>query len=167
MSSTGEMEPAAPNDVPREQSQPRRSETERSAAQHGSVRNEHWKKKNLLSLGISDLACDISRSSTDTSLDGGGVRGFWTLLVLQLLATYIYTEEVNQAIAAGESRDEIHSFWPLRYPKHVSQCENASQRRSEEDPDDGDGSRSIPGTETQAVLFCHYFDIICGTSTGR
>jgi hypothetical protein len=94
------------------------------------------------------------------------MRGIWTLLVLGKLEEYIWHEEFRQAEVAGESEQdrEIHSFWPESYPENVSQL-----------PDEHDKKWvQVDGVQVQvdipirrAILLCHYFDYIGGTSTGR
>lgn len=100
---------------------------------------------------------------TNVKEDGGGIRGIWTLLVLQRLVEYIFREECRQAEAANETQLVYHSFLPERYPKHVSQLPPVSQLPDDNEEDEG--RRSPP--PTRAILLCHYFDYIGGTSTGR
>ncbi|KAI1159335.1 acyl transferase/acyl hydrolase/lysophospholipase [Nemania serpens] len=73
------------------------------------------------------------------SLDGGGIRGYWSLLVLRQLMQAIKAEEEIR------DREVRSSFHPCDEPLNVSQI-------SQE-----------PGT---AFLPCHYFDYVAGTSTG-
>lgn len=93
----------------------------------------NWKERNLL------------------SLDGGGIRGYWTLLVLGRLMEAIGREERNQS--PGQVRYD--SFHPEPFPEHVTHCE---RRREDEE--------SSPRLDAQRFLPCHYFDLICGSSTG-
>ncbi|KAF9700754.1 hypothetical protein EKO04_001391 [Ascochyta lentis] len=134
MSSFNETESSDSTDVPPGHRQPRRQGTERSVV-HGTVRSDFWRKRNLL------------------SLDGGGIRGYWTLLVLHRLMESIYHEEMKQA---EEDQDEIHSFWPEAYPENVSQL--AKNHNEDNTPE------RLPAA--RAFLLCHYFDFICGSSTG-
>ena len=86
--------------------------------------------------------------------DGGGIRGYWTLLVLARLMEAIGDEERKQG--AGENCSD--SFEPVPFPKHVTQhVRESSDQRQEDDFSD----------DTEKFLPCHYFDIICGSSTGR
>jgi hypothetical protein len=81
------------------------------------------------------------------------------LHVLAKLEEYIYDEEVRQADEAKEPEKdrEYSSFWPERYPEHVSQL-----------PDEHSGDETQVGIPIRrAILLCHYFDYIGGTSTGR
>jgi hypothetical protein len=80
--------------------------------------------------------------------DGGGIRGYWTLLVLEELMKCIGDEERR----LGElSQTRFDSFFPEDLPKHVSHFR-------EEHGEQLDAQRFLP---------CHYFDYMCGSSTGR
>ncbi|KAJ8110963.1 hypothetical protein OPT61_g6330 [Boeremia exigua] len=90
------------------------------------------------------------------SLDGGGVRGYWSLLVLEKLMRAIGEEESKQAGRRNESSDILHSFLPAELPENHTQC-----------------STTLPGTEGNDIRYharrflpCHYFDLIIGSSTG-
>ncbi|GAW17106.1 hypothetical protein ANO14919_065560 [Xylariales sp. No.14919] len=77
------------------------------------------------------------------SFDGGGVRGYWSLLVLQHLMRAIREIETNQD---GATRSSFH---PCKKPDNVSHLSNLLNQ-----------------TEYTPFLPCHYFDYIGGTSTG-
>lgn len=154
MSAHTETDSSESSDTPPDYRPPNRTETEISMA-HGTRRNDHWRKRNLLSLGMS--SCPLTRPSfADSFSDGGGIRGYWTLLVLKRLMELIYHEEKKQAQAAPTGQTLFHSFWPQKYPEHVSQL-------PEEDEND-DGYKTNPAS--RMFLPCHYFDFICGSSTG-
>jgi predicted patatin/cPLA2 family phospholipase len=89
---------------------------------------------------------------TERCKDGGGIRGYWTLLVLERLMAAIGDEERLKA-GTIDTASNLHSFLPEDKPQHVTQCnvENLSAR-------DLDAYNFLP---------CHYFDFICGSSTGR
>lgn len=65
-------------------------------------------------------------------------------------------EEYRQAKLAKESLENLSSFSPLGLPPHHTRCKqpNPAQRRDDE-------------FHAQRFLPCHYFDLICGSSTGR
>lgn len=96
--------------------------------------------------------------------DGGGIRGYWTLLLLERLMEAIAEEERNQAEQKGESVDTTgHSFAPLPYPEGVTQgslndIEHKLQREGKTD------YRAY--RDSRKYLPCHYFDLICGSDTG-
>ncbi|KAL6171038.1 hypothetical protein ACJQWK_03983 [Exserohilum turcicum] len=97
------------------------------------TRNGAWSRHNLL------------------SLDGGGIRGYWTLLVLGRLMEAIAREDARQAGRLHPGRSD--SFWPDEFPPNVAQREG----------------RPVPYQQlsaTQKYLPCHYFDFMCGSSTG-
>lgn len=66
-------------------------------------------------------------------------------------------EERAQATAAGvRDVSELHSFLPEKLPDHVTHC--SLERRNQKHTKELDAQRFLP---------CHYFDLICGSSTGR
>ena len=85
------------------------------------------------------------------SLDGGGIRGYSALLILQELMRVIKTLETSHRDGAAES-----SYHPLPWnPLYATDSRTGVQA----DP----GSRRA---ESAKWLPCHYFDYIAGTSTG-
>jgi hypothetical protein len=75
-------------------------------------------------------------------------------------------EERQQAQARQR---QFHSFWPQSFPEHVTQtpftfAETRKMKRQLEDKllDHCDALR-----DARKFLPCHYFDLICGSSTGR
>lgn len=95
-----------------------------------------WKEKNLL------------------SLDGGGIRGYWTLLVLERLMDEIREVETKQTPDPTLLNTRLDSFWPSTRPSNV-----LPTRRNTNDEE-------ITNDNEPVFLPCHYFDIICGSSTG-
>ena len=98
------------------------------------------------------------RAQLTTVIDGGGIRGYWSLLALQTLMEYISHEE--------EREEVYHSFHPEKWPDNVHQ---APLTEEEERPikaayDREIQMRNLP--RTRRYLPCHYFDHICGSSTG-
>ena len=77
---------------------------------------------------------------------------------------------------AAEDRDEIseehdgkkvhHSFWPQPWPENVSQVppNRDVKKKIEESYNREARRRAIP--PAQRYLPCHYFNYICGSSTG-
>ena len=91
-------------------------------------------------------------------VDGGGIRGYWSLLALEKLMEYIGDEE--------EEENSYHSFDPEGWPDNVYQTPLTEE---EERPikaayDAKLKQRSLP--RNRRFLPCHYFDFICGSSTG-
>ena len=85
------------------------------------------------------------------SLDGGGIRGYSALLILQELMNVIKKLEKSHPDGAAES-----SYHPLPWnPLYATD----SRTGGEADP----GSQYV---ESARWLPCHYFDYIAGTSTG-
>ncbi|OCL08373.1 FabD/lysophospholipase-like protein [Glonium stellatum] len=78
------------------------------------------------------------------SLDGGGIRGYSSLLILREIMLLVARKERRVAEAPAES-----SFHPLPYQ-----------------PNFNNGRRPTQEVERCKCLPCHYFDYIGGTSTG-
>ena len=91
--------------------------------------------------------------------DGGGIRGYWSLLVLQKLM---------ENIAAKEEEDDetFHSFHPQAWPRDVSiaPLTKEEKNRVSKTEDEEDKARALQCA--RRYLPCHYFDNICGSSTG-
>ncbi|KAI0884481.1 FabD/lysophospholipase-like protein [Annulohypoxylon maeteangense] len=109
---------------------------------HGTASSTHvpsqdsWLKKNVL------------------TFDGGGVRGFYSLLFMQRLMQFIASEEKDRGLISLVSREplgtrekRVTSFSPCCEPRNLSHR-------------DGNEDGYTP------FLPCHYFDYIGGTSTG-
>ncbi|KAI1377436.1 FabD/lysophospholipase-like protein [Hypoxylon crocopeplum] len=86
------------------------------------------------------------------TFDGGGVRGYYSLLFILRLMQYIGKEEnrlgmahENNADTPGANEKRITSFYPCDEPNNLSHL------------DDNEYTPFLP---------CHYFDYIAGTSTG-
>ena len=76
---------------------------------------------------------------------------------------YIATEEGQ----LDEDEEVLHSFHPLDLPDDVSQLplDATEERRNITNASDADG-RCRAMHKTRRFLPCHYFDFICGSSTG-
>lgn len=120
----------------------------------GNGQNGAWKERNLLSLGKQKVIFLFLFASIDVCKDGGGIRGYWTLLVLEELMNSVGDEERLQGAQSLQTR--FDSFFPEDLPKHVSHF------REEQD-----AHHAIGKLDAQRFLPCHYFDYICGSSTGR
>ena len=108
----------------------------------------------------------LSISKLTLAVDGGGVRGYWSLLVLNYLIRQIADiEEGNDQHAPVDVRMS-HSFDPERYPPNVSQRISQPERRRRAEAQ-ANGTDEVSVLEAnRRYLPCHYFDYICGTSTG-
>ncbi|KAK3657560.1 hypothetical protein LTR56_002335 [Elasticomyces elasticus] len=98
--------------------------------------------------------------------DGGGVRGYWSLLVLQHLMECIAEHEAKFREDKSEQVDRhIHSFTPQPFRQnacHVLSTEERHQRDAALTEED----RTIALDPAKRFLPCHYFDYIGGSDTG-
>lgn len=73
-------------------------------------------------------------------------------------------------IAEAEENDvnsnTYHSFYPQSWPRDVSQVPFTEDEKTRIDDakSDEEKARALPCT--RRCLPCHYFDLICGSSTG-
>ena len=127
---------------------------------------ENWAISNLLSLGnlLILVRCDRSMSSPNIfCADGGGIRGYWSLLALQKLMEYIADEEQR----FDNDREILHSFHPQPWPEHVSHIPLSAIDELERIEKAGDSNQKCRAMfKARRFLPCHYFDHICGSSTG-
>ncbi|KAK6843011.1 FabD/lysophospholipase-like protein [Apiospora arundinis] len=86
-----------------------------------------------------DMTWNPWNEGNTLGFDGGGIRGYWSLLVLRSLMLKI--KEAEEAM----DDDARSSFHPEHAPSAISQLTYASATH---------------------FLPCHYFDLIGGTSTG-
>ena len=88
------------------------------------------------------------------TLDGGGIRGYCSLLILQYLM---------HKIAELERPRALNSFHPLIPQNSISEASVELPRHPLIMPGEMD-EESL--RRTSQYLPCHYFDYIAGTSTG-
>ena len=72
-------------------------------------------------------------------------------------------------VAIEEEKEDsatYHSFYPNSWPINVSQIPptNNKQRHNDEDESEEAKTRRLP--PARRYLPCHYFDSLCGSSTG-
>jgi hypothetical protein len=90
--------------------------------------------------------------------DGGGIRGYWSLLALQKLMEYIAEEEIPV--------QHEHSFSPQLYPDNVSQGPFTEKETNDLSAAADHEAKFRALSNARRFLPCHYFDYICGSSTG-
>lgn len=103
----------------------------------------------------------------DIYADGGGVRGYWTLLVLAHLMQLIGAREEFDDSLNGH-KPAFHSFNPQQYPTHCCHITPTDdEKRIPSNLNYSDKDHSIRKlAKAKRYLPCHYFDYIGGTSTG-
>ena len=127
---------------------------------HHSVTFEQtkpWDQKAILSLGESFLG-HLASVWLSWLADGGGIRGYSALLIVQHLMRKI--QEIEESQPEGNNEWEgpaSSSYYPVDPLQVVSTDSNSNSNRSE------DCSKA---TESSHFLPCHYFDYMAGTSTG-
>ncbi|KAH8585557.1 acyl transferase/acyl hydrolase/lysophospholipase [Bisporella sp. PMI_857] len=157
------------------------------SGEHGQVANPEVSAKLVKILVDSQSQDEIQAESTDNfqhykqyweqkcilTCDGGGIRGYATLLILAALMKYIGEIERQYKNAPHES-----SFCPATNPlaQHSSPAENGimqkktiSYKMSRKESSNAAVVERIPDDPSgalKAYLPCHYFDYIIGTSTG-
>ncbi|KAL8777174.1 MAG: hypothetical protein Q9213_007975 [Squamulea squamosa] len=104
------------------------------------------------------------------SFDGGGVRGYGSLLILQELMNKIGDEEKRLDILEGKETITRSSFAPGSYrPINPTKRGALSQNSTNSRNISGSGTVSSSIEElpnSSLFLPCHYFDYAVGTSTG-
>ncbi|KAH0537477.1 hypothetical protein FGG08_005740 [Glutinoglossum americanum] len=96
------------------------------------------------------------------SFDGGGIRGYSSLLVVRRLMTEIMREEKDHGESAGTS------YHPLDYVPSRDNSISIEKQGNQ----NGSGKKPLsPEEQTEReerskYLPCHYFDYVGGTSTG-
>jgi hypothetical protein len=116
---------------------------------------EPWEAKNILSFGTHFYEWTTFITTNKYHADGGGIRGFYSLFILRLLMEQIKLYEETFSDGKGVVSPAPSSFHPLDEPLNVSHLPPPSPRQHDE-------QRQTNGH----YLPCHYFDYICGTSTG-
>ena len=122
---------------------------------------EAWKKCNLLTLGIV-LQIFLCETVLRSRVDGGGIRGYWSLLALNKLMEFVADEEET---SEHDDQRHDHSFVPHEWPSHVSHVWNEEERRRLDDLKAHE-KEYVALDKQKRYLPCHYFDYIGGTSTG-
>lgn len=88
-------------------------------------------------------------------VDGGGIRGYSALLILQALMKAIGRMERKYASGSSKVESSYHPLSPLSPAPRMATDINSKARNDEP-----------ANTESSPWLPCHYFDYVAGTSTG-
>ncbi|KAL8721375.1 MAG: hypothetical protein Q9225_001922 [Loekoesia sp. 1 TL-2023] len=117
-----------------------------------SLRQEEWDKQAIV------------------SFDGGGVKTYASLLILQELMNKIGDLEKSLNVLEGKDVTTASSFDPCPYKPTISRSQRASSGSSSTS-DSCDYATVVPSCvndlpNSSLYLPCHYFDFAVGTSTG-
>jgi hypothetical protein len=101
-------------------------------------------------------------------VDGGGIRGYWSLLVLNKLIECIADQEEKLEATSRHTETPLywHSFQPELLPPFISLELSPEERLALGRADSDDEKKAKAYNVTKRFLPCHYFDYIGGSSTG-
>lgn len=127
---------------------PHRQSTKITNASLSFEETEAWDKKAILALGrATSFVTLIRETHLSSCIDGGGIRGYSTLLIIKALMERIAKLESAHSDPAQTS---FHPLSPLAGLTPSNSSADSDQTR----------------TEPSQWLPCHYFDYMAGTSTG-
>lgn len=119
-------------------------------------------KENFADSWYVNMTTEGIHDSLNGRLDGGGVRGISSLLILRALMIEIATLEQ----ANSQARSSVHPLQPrLRRPVRMQQA-RADTIRKDGSPEQTQGPVFGPVHASSFFIPAHYFDYIAGTSTG-
>lgn len=120
---------------------------------------EEWEKQAIVSFGESESSKRVKLKTNLTDLDGGGIRGLGSLLILQELMIKVGDEEkrIDREDGYAESSFSPCLFKPT-YPKRT-----LTDSSEDEIPS---ATTSVGLPNSSLYLPCHYFTYAAGTSTG-
>lgn len=120
---------------------------------------EEWEKQAIVSFGEYESCNQLVLKANQTDLDGGGVRGLGSLLILQELMNKVGDEEKRLDREDGRAES---SFSPCLYkPRYLKRVDTDSSE------DEIPSATKLDGLPNSSLyLPCHYFTYAAGTSTG-
>ena len=126
------------------------------------LRREEWKQQAVISFGKNDHTLHKTED-TNKSADGGGIRGYGSLLILQDLMNKI--GDLEKSLGGPEAES---SFAPRDY-RPTDTGSTTSLRSGPTSPVEPDEVGPTPTNglpNSSLFLPCHYFNYAAGTSTG-
>jgi hypothetical protein len=126
-----------------------------SSTTFASLYEDPWDKQCVLSLG--EFCPIINSFNANSCQDGGGIRGYSSLIILRALMEKVKASETKGL--SDEQKENHSSYDPHRYMPCVQNIEATSTTAgaTEGQAACGTSCRYIPA---------HYFDYVGGTSTG-
>ena len=77
-----------------------------------------------------------------------------------------FIAEEEEKIEKEEGDKYFHSFSPQGWPSHVSPAPLTAEEKTRVDEAEGEEAKARALPKARRYLPCHYFDNICGSSTG-
>ncbi|KAL8957751.1 MAG: hypothetical protein Q9193_005056 [Seirophora villosa] len=135
---------------------------------HDTVPDTGESRKPLLEFLAHRLQREEWRKQAVISFDGGGIRGYGSLLILQELMNKIGDEEKRHDVLDGQPGKTESSFAPGLYKPQRRRTTSDSSLIDDDPTTATNTSRSDIKSLPNSSLFlpCHYFDYAVGTSTG-
>ena len=132
----------------------RESESHHDAGEEGP-----WVRKTMLTFGKLNIRSRTPKPFLKQPTDGGGVRGYSSLLILRRLM-----EAISDAEKEGSGADcSVHPLPHRDYDFRQALRRRTSMRQSGKPPQE---PQFKDASKLSRYLPCHYFDYVAGTSTG-
>ncbi|KAL9013546.1 MAG: hypothetical protein Q9173_001758 [Seirophora scorigena] len=138
---------------------------------HDTMPDTDETRKPLLEFLAHRLQREEWKKQAVISFDGGGIRGYGSLLILQELMNKIGDEEKRLDVLDGQPGKTESSFAPGLYKPVLSELRRTTSDSSLTDDDPPTATNTsisdIKGLPNSSLFLpCHYFDYAVGTSTG-
>jgi hypothetical protein len=99
-----------------------------------------------------------------TDLDGGGIRGYSSLIIIRQIMRSI--KKIEEEELPPDLSEQHSSYYPEPYTPCINNGDSSIQSNVTSTTKVQSDEISSCGSEDCRYLPCHYFDYIGGTSTG-